>query len=155
MKSKDIFNTPEEEIKRLAGEIGEVKKTLGELSRVLSRIETRVKRAFPSSYPKTKPLPTKKVEHTLLTTEKGLHFYDELVCQARAGENSAVHNRLSSTNIDDLKMLRKELGISLGKKKPSTKVLVEAIMGRINESVMLSKHTDRKHLIENSAEKEN
>jgi hypothetical protein len=43
--------------------------------------------------------------------------------------------------------LRIELGASLGKKKPSQPALLEAITSRVNESVMLTKHTSRQDLI--------
>jgi hypothetical protein len=37
----------------------------------------------------------------------------------------------------------RELGAILGKKKTSRKTLIDAIRGRINQSVMLSKHVNR------------
>lgn len=148
--NNDIFNTPLEEVKRLFEEIKEVKNTLIDLSRKISHIETRVKRAFPAAYP-TDSLKEKKSlqvdRQPSLTTDQALHLYDELVSQVGRGDISLVKERLSSMNIAVLNLMRQELGVSLGKKKPSRKVLVEAILGRINESILLTKHVNREQLV--------
>jgi len=151
MTEKDIFNTPEEEVKRLANEIAEIKNVLGDLSRTLSHIETRVKRAFPSAYPKTTPSNRKQksslgTETPTITPERAISIYDELVNQAKEDINQ-VKERLSSFNIVDLNLIRQELGVSLGKKKPSQKPLIDAILSRINESIKLTQHVNRKQLL--------
>jgi hypothetical protein len=156
MNEQDVFNTPEQEAKLLAGEIHEVKEVLRELSRKLSRIESRAKRAFPAAFPK----PPSRVKGTTsrttsaiptMTAEQVIRVYDEVVDQARGGNIKEARERLESMEIPDLNLLRTELGASIGKKKPSKPVLTEAILGRVNESVMISKHTNRNQLIDQAS----
>lgn len=155
MTNKDIFNTPEEEAKRLAEEIGAMKSVMRELSMTLSRIETRVKRAFPlaftSSLPKGQEVARGVGGRSLLTSEQVLHLYDDFVQQWKSGNFDSVKERLNAMSEADLLLLREELGVPLGKKKPSRKVLIEAIMRRINESVKITMHVDRKQLLEDSS----
>ena len=69
-------------------------------------------------------------------------------CQkAKAGETQQIRERLSSITIADLSLLRQELGISLGKRKPSRKMLTDSILSRLNESIMLSKHINREKIV--------
>jgi len=152
MKDRDLFNTPEEEVKRLAEEIRQVKEVLRELSRTVSRIETRVKRAFPTTYPKTASSRQKKIsqkdEKSSLSSEEAIQLYDRLVKQAKDEGLDIVYSDLSAMSVADLSVLRKELGVTLGKRKPSVKTLVDAVMGRIRESTMLSKHINRRQSLE-------
>jgi hypothetical protein len=153
--NEDIFNTPEEEARKLAEEIKGLREVLNDLSRTLSKIENRFQRAFPSL--PLRPVRIKKGvssvrEQPTLTPEKALQLYDELVQQAKAGDTKTIKERLASISIADLSLLRQELGISLGKKKPSRKALIEAVWGRINESLMLSKHVNREEMLNISSE---
>jgi len=147
MSDRDLFNTPEEEVKRLAEEIRQVKEMLRELSRTVSRIETRVKRAFPTTYPKAvstrQKNTSRKDEKPSLSSEEAMLLYDRLVKQAKDEGFDSIYSKLSSMSVADLSVLRKELGVTLGKKKPTVKTLVDAVMGRIRESTMLSKHINR------------
>lgn len=149
--NEDIFNTPEEEIVKLSKEIKGLKETLQEMSRTLARLETRVQRAFPLKYPKKSEKKVKKAsslhEEPTLTPEQALTLYEELIVVAKNGDMGNVEERLLSMNKADLALLRQELGVSLGKKKPSQKILIEVIMGRIRESIMLSKHMVREEII--------
>ncbi len=77
-------------------------------------------------------------------------LYEELIEHARKDRFEEVRQRLSSLSLPDLSLLRRELGASLGKRKASPKVLIETIVGRIKESVMLSKHTNRQALLDKS-----
>lgn len=149
----DLFNTPAEEVSRLVSELQETKQALRDLSSKLGRIETRMKRVFPSAFPKkTEPVAKRRApaiqEPPTLTVEQAMTLYQELVDLAKKDQLAEVHRRLSSMNLADLSLLRAELGAPLGKKKPSAKSLTDAILGRIKESVMLSKHTDRQQLLE-------
>ncbi len=151
----DLFNTPTEEVNRLVSELHETKEALRDLSSKLSRIETRLKRVFPSAFPKKKDAVTKKrgsaiQEAPTLTAEQAMTLYQELVDLARKDQLTEVRRRLSSMNAADLSLLRTELGAPLGKRKASAKALTDAILGRIKESVMLSKHTDRQQLLDQS-----
>jgi hypothetical protein len=149
----DLFNTPTEEVSRLVSELQETKAALRDLSSKLGRMETRLKRAFPSAFPKkTESLAKKKglaiQEPPTITAEQAMTLYRELVDLAKKDQLAEVHRRLSFMNLADLSLLRTELGAPLGKKKPSAKALTDAILGRIKESVMLSKHTDRQQLLD-------
>ena len=151
MSEKDIFNTSEEEIKKLANEIRELRNVLGDVSRALSRIETRAKRAFPSAFSKASasfkmhkmPIDAKPT----MTTEQVFSLYDELVKKATKEGINQVREQLTSFNLADLNLMRHELGASLGKKKPTQKTLIDAVMSRVNESMKLTHHVNRTELI--------
>lgn len=152
MNDQDIFNTPEQEIVVLAKELSEIKDVLRELTRKLSRIEARANRAFPSAFikPAGNPKGTsfEASSEPTMTTEQIMHLYDEVVDLAKGGKFEEVRGRLETLEFADLNLLRTELGASLGKKKPSKRVLMEAVLGRVNESVMLTRHINRGQLIE-------
>lgn len=153
----DVFNTTEDEARLIAAELLELKQVLREVSSKLSRIEARAKRAFPVSFPKCE---AKRVSSTRaqqapsITAEEALRLYDEIVAQARGSGVAGARTRLSSMSLPDLMMMRRELGVSLGKRKPSVQALVNGILGRVNESVMMSRHTPRQQLIEQLPETE-
>lgn len=157
MSNNDIFNTPEQEIEIVAKELSEIKEALRELSRKLSRIEARASRAFPSAIRKHTNATHRKKSETLsipkMTPEEAVRFYDGVVEQAKDGNIEKARDLLYSLELPDLNLLRSELGVSLGKKKPSRRILMEAILGRVNESVMMTKHLNRHELI-NQADSE-
>jgi hypothetical protein len=152
----DLFNTASEEVARLIAEVRETKELLRELSSKLSRIDTRLRRAFPPAFAKEKERKTRGGmsaghEAPTISPEQATALYEELVGLARENRFEEVQNRLSSLSVADLSLLRQELGASLGKRKPSPKTLIELILGRIKESVMLSKHTNRQELLDRSS----
>ncbi len=152
MNNQDVFNTPEQEAAVLIKEIGEIKEVLRELSRKLSRIESRASRAFPSVARKSIGRPKGKNSEVssdpTMTVDEVMRLYDEMVDLAKGGKTENIHERLGSLELSNLNFLRSELGVSLGKKKPSRRILIEAVMGRIRESVMLTKHIDRNQLVD-------
>ena len=153
MTQKDLFNTPQEEAVRLAEELRDTKAALRDIAATLSRIETRVKRAFPSAFPKSQPSsrhPEGAEQQSSMSAEAAMGLYNELVEQAKREGPEAVRQRLSGLALPDLSVLRRELGVSLGKKKPSVRAEVEAILGRLNESVMLTQHANRQQIIARS-----
>jgi hypothetical protein len=145
MPETDLFESPQEDFKRIAAELRDIKEALREIGARLARVENRARRAFPSAFPQ-KPRaergPSAQEEPTL-TAEQAMVLYSQLVDHARNGEADGVQNRLARLGIADLSLLRRELGAPLGKSKPSRRTLTHAIMGRLRESVMLSKHTTR------------
>ncbi len=147
MNEENPFNTTGEEAKRLVEEFRETKEAVREVSKRLSRIEVRMQRAFPSLMPKKAGNRREKEESVAaeptLAPEEAMHVYDELVELARKDNHQSVHDRLAGLGVADLNVLRQELGASLGKKKPSRKALEEAVIGRIRESVLLSRHSNR------------
>lgn len=155
MPDQDMFNTPPEEARQLAEELGQVKDVLKEMLRKLTQIETRAKRAFPSAFPK--PIPRKRsktktsaIEPPTMTREQVMAIYDQAVQTAKGGDVEGAQRQIEAMELGNLNLLRTELGASLGKKKPSRPALLGAVLGRLNESVMLTKHTNRQELIERS-----
>lgn len=138
-----MFRTPEEETRELAKEIREMKDILREISRKLGQIEVRAKRVFPAAFsnspsqgarisiPKLSDPPT-------ISPQEALKIYDDLVKMAKEGSKEEVQRRLETMGLPDLALLYRELGVSLGKSKPSRKVLLNGVLGRISESMMLS-----------------
>jgi len=152
----DLFNTPADEVSRLAKELTETKEAVRELSGKLARIETRLSRVFPQAFAKAahehkKDKQSKASEPTTLTANSAMVLYEQLVADARNNRFDEVRQRLSSLSVPDLSFLRQELGASLGKRKPSPTALIEVIIGRIRESVLLSKHTNRQELLDESS----
>jgi hypothetical protein len=148
MSEKNIFNTPEDELKKLLAEMRDMKITFADMSRAISRIEIRVKRAFPIVNTKTEPsLKTPTNVTDTITPQQVLLLFDELVDQAKRENIGMAKERLAAFTLADLKLMRQELGIPLGKKKSTRKVLIEEITYRINESVQLTHHFDRNRLV--------
>ena len=134
MSDQGAFNTPEQEARLLAGEIGEVKEVLREVARKLSRIEGRAKRAFPSVFPKTQPRLKSGAGATpspapSMTIEQLMGVYDGVVQQARGGDLRGARARLEAMDVPDLNLLRTELGASIGKRKPSTRTFAPTSSG--------------------------
>lgn len=137
-----MFRTPEEEIKELVKELRELKDVLRGISGTVARIEARAKRAFPAAFPRGSPGPRspapKIIDPPTISQEEALKLYDDLVVLAKQGDKGEVQQRLEKMALPDLSFLSRELGVSLGKRKPSRKVLTDGVLGRINESMMLS-----------------
>lgn len=154
MSETNPFNTPKEQLERLAEELRQTKDALREVAKGIAQIEVRVKRAFPSmpgSQPRTRNSVKPSAEPTL-GPEDAMRLYDELVKLAQNNEHDRVRGRLSSLALEDLNVLRQELGVSLGKKKPSRPVLEDAITSRLRESVLLSRHTNRTEILRKDSE---
>jgi hypothetical protein len=64
-----------------------------------------------------------------------------LVAIWKGGTPGRVDARLQEMPVHDLKLMAHELGLSFAS-KPSRKSLMSAVIGRINESVMLSRNTN-------------
>ncbi len=143
MNEGNMFQSPAEVARELAQEIREFKEVLREISKKLGQIETRAKRAFPSAFPATpgrnsNKEKSKEGEQPTLSPGEALQLYDQLVQSAKAGTRDQVQQRLESLRLADLGLLCRELGVSLGKKRSSRPALISGILGRVNESVMLS-----------------
>jgi len=143
MSQANMFQTPDDVARELAQEIRELKDVLREISRKVGQIETRVKRVFSSAFPAAptdsgRKQAAKPDEEPTLSPEGALQVYDELVGLAKAGSRDQVQQRLESFGLPDLALLCRELGVSLRKKKPSRTALVNGVLGRVSESVMLS-----------------
>jgi len=137
-----MFRTPEEEVKELVKELRELKDVLREISSKVTHIEARAQRAFPAAFPKASPGPRppapKITDPPTLSPPDALKLYDEFVALAKQSHKGEVQHRLQKMALPDLSLLSRELGVSLGKSKPSQKVLINGVLRRINESMMLS-----------------
>ena len=151
MNEENPFNTPAEEVKRLIEEIRETKEALRDVARRLSQMEVRMQRTFPQLVPKkersTRGSDRGAASESTMTPEQAMRAYDEMVELVRKDDRAGVHNRLAGLGLGDLNLLRQELGASIGKKKPSRRVLEDAIIGRIRESVSLSRHSNRQEAL--------
>lgn len=137
-----MFRTQEEEVMELAKELRELKDVLREISSKVTQIEARVKRTFAATFPKGtagRRFPGPKVtDPPTISPQEALKVYNDLVGMAKQGNKGEVQRRLEIMGLPDLALLSRELGVSLGKSKPSRKTLLNGVLGRINESIMLS-----------------
>jgi hypothetical protein len=155
MSEQDLFNTPSDELKRLVDELRVVKEALREVSKRLAQIDMRMRRSFPTLFPEhstKRDRMQSSSDQPTLTPEQATQLYEELVTLAQNDKQSSVHDRLSAVSLPDLNLLRRELGATIGKKKPSRKALEDAILGRIRESVMLTRHANREKIIQQTGD---
>ncbi|MCC3448256.1 MAG: hypothetical protein EAZ25_03245 [Oscillatoriales cyanobacterium] len=148
MIKKDMLPAGEQKSGGLVDEIGELKEILREVSKKLTRIEAQVKRGGLSAGSKTSELPAvADVEKPAnLSTENVLEVYEELRLQAKKGHELEVRQKLSAMSATDLNLMCCELGMPPTSKNPSRKKMFELIIGRIKQSLMLSRHIDRQTL---------
>ncbi|MGH7836887.1 MAG: hypothetical protein ACREQC_03575 [Candidatus Binataceae bacterium] len=134
-----------DEARHLALEIHELKGVLREISGRLGRIETRLKRVFPQAFEavKAERIALEATDaQASLTPETALSLFDDLAAQIQEGRKTEVEEKLRDIPISDLALLARELGVSLGKKRPSRNSLTLAVLGRLKETVMLTKHSN-------------
>jgi len=148
MPDKDIFFTREQEAKRLNNELFEIKEILREITRKISSIESRARRAYPSVFPKKKipkEAKTQKISADVaaLNKEQLFHLFDEVVQRTKDGDWENAKKMFDDISYPDLNLLRIELGVTLKSNKPSRAIVMKAINGRVQESVLLTKHTMR------------
>ncbi|MBE9097443.1 hypothetical protein [Tychonema sp. LEGE 07203] len=148
MIKKDILAAAEQESGGLVDEIGELKEILREVSKKLTRIEAQVKRGVLSAGSKKSQLSTAADVNkpANLSTENVLEVYEELRLQAKNGHELEVRQKLSAMSANDLNLMCCELGMPPSSKNPSRKKMFELIIGRIKQSLMLSRHIDRQTL---------
>lgn len=149
--SKKEIDTLDEEVVQLVEEISELKEILREVSRKLTRIETKVKRGFSATSPKKSEaqlsqVPANTTKLTALSSAEVLEVYEELRLTAKNGNEEQVREKLSAMDAAELNLMCWELGATLTGKSPSRKKMLDAILGRIKQSLMLSRHIDRKAL---------
>ncbi len=150
MIKKDILPAGDSETGGVLDEIGELKAILREVSKKLTRIEAQVKRGGLSACSKTSELPAIAVadveKPANLSTDNVLEVYEELRLQAKKGHELEVRQKLSAMSATDLNLMCCELGMPPSSKNPSRKKMFELIIGRIKQSLMLSRHIDRQTL---------
>jgi hypothetical protein len=148
MSKKEILAASEQESGGLVEEIGELKEILRDVSRKLTRLETQVKRGVLSVGSKTSDIPTGADVNkpANLSAATVLEVYEELRLQAKNGNEEEVRKKLLAMSATDLNLMCCELGMPPSSKNPSRKKMFELIIGRIKQSLRLSRHIDRQTL---------
>lgn len=148
MSKKEILAASEQESGGLVEQIGELKEILRDVSRKLTRLETQVKRGVLSAGSKTSDIPTGAHVNkpANLSAANVLEVYEELRLQAKNGNEEEVRQKLLAMSATDLNLMCCELGMPPSSKNPSRKKMFELIIGRIKQSLRLSRHIDRQTL---------
>ena len=148
MSKKESLAASEQESGGLVEEIGELKEILRDVSRKLTRLETQVKRGVLSAGSKTSDIPTgvDVNKPANLSAANVLEVYEELRLQAKNGNEEEVRKKLLAMSATDLNLMCCELGMPPSSKNPSRKKMFELIIGRIKQSLRLSRHIDRQTL---------
>jgi hypothetical protein len=139
------FRNTEQEVEKLLEECGELKRTLKAISSQLSRIEARVKNAFPVA---AKRVSERKGSDSFLTdssmsSEQALTEFDQIVALASSGATSEAERYLERFPSFDLLLIAKEIGATFSTNKPSVRSTREAILSKVRESLLLSRHNRR------------
>lgn len=141
------FRDAPEELRHVLEQIIELRRSLSEIAGRLAQIERHVKRAFgvpPNQDRKAgAPRPPRAVRPALppptLSPAQALAVFDELSPLLENRGREAVERRLSSLEVSDLKLIAQEVGAPLPR-KPSRRALGAVILGRVNESRLLSRN---------------
>lgn len=145
MSGESEFRTPEQEVLKLLEECGELKRTLKSVSAQLSRIENRIKAAFPAVAKRVSERHSAQLRQkaSSLSSEQALTEFDGLVKLASSGATLEAERQLERHSSLDLFTIAKELGVSFPSNKPSIKSMRHAILGKVRESILLSRHSRR------------
>jgi hypothetical protein len=142
------FRSRDEELEHLGRQMADIREALREIAGRVNQIERHVKRSFGvSSLPgqatsKGPRRPADGVpEQPSMSAEEAISAFDGLVRTWKEQSPERVESRLQEIGTPDLKLIAHELGLSFTS-KPSRKVLTAGIVGRINESIMLSRNTN-------------
>ncbi|UNU24845.1 hypothetical protein [Microcoleus vaginatus] len=148
MSKKEILAASEQESGGLVEEIGELKEILRDVARKLTRLETQVKRGVISAGSKTSDISSgaEVNKPANLSARNVLEVYEELRLQAKNGNEEEVRKKLLAMSATDLNLMCCELGMPPSSKNPSRKKMLELIIGRIKQSLRLSRHIDRQTL---------
>ncbi|MGD1039001.1 MAG: hypothetical protein ABR878_17960 [Roseiarcus sp.] len=145
MNNETQFRTPEQEVIKLLEECTELRRTLKTISAQLTRIENRVKLAFPASAKrerKRNAVESRSVNPSI-TSEEALAEFDKITKLVAAGAIEEAEGIVEAKPAEDLLVIARELGVSFAKSKPSVRAMREAIFGKVRESVLLSRHHPR------------
>jgi hypothetical protein len=134
-----------DDVEALAREMKNLKETLRDVSGKLGRIEKRLRVFFSTVFPHSKPRArAERLENSpaSMTPDQVLNVYNDLINLARSDRPTQVEDKLNSLTLGDLALLVKELGAPMGS-KPTRTLLVKSVLGRLKQSIMLSRHTPR------------
>jgi hypothetical protein len=146
MDDKRPFPSTEAEVGRLLDELTSTKQVLREISDRVGRMEKRVKRAFPAVSAQRdrvrKEAENRRTNQPPFSAEQAYRLFDEIVLSMKADQADLALKKLDGISSDNLELVAKELGISVGT-KPNRGKLERMIAGRARESVMLTRHIAR------------
>lgn len=133
------------QIEHLLNELYELRVTLREITQKLSRVEGVVKRAFPGAIA-LREAAVKNDKGSIddpptFDREQALAYFDEVRDVVAKSDAEGGIGKLVELSIANLSFLAKELGVSVGKKKPSRRNLTNEILGRVRQSLLLRQHT--------------
>lgn len=141
--TNDAFRTPPEELRRLQEQIAEAKEALREILARLNQIERHARRVFPSPQkPRSMTDANREISppSSSLNAAQALRVFDDLAETWRQSGHEAVEEQVAKFPPADLIVLARELGLPIG--RPSKKRLTQKILGRVKESVLLSKNVN-------------
>jgi hypothetical protein len=139
------FRSPEQEVLKLLDECAELRRTLKSISAQIGRMETRVKRAFPIVAELARDRTAKGAQSSAasISAEQALAEFDRIVALAGEGGGEEAERALQGRSAADLLIIAKELGVSFPKSKPSVRTIREGIIGKVRESILLTRHNPR------------
>ncbi|MCA1416643.1 hypothetical protein I6F30_36805 [Bradyrhizobium sp. NBAIM20] len=145
MTNEAPFRTSDEEIERLLEECGELKRTLKSISSQLSRMENRIKAAFPVAAKKIKEQQQARSvqRESTLSADQAVAEFDKIVQLASSGATSEAETYLARRPSADLLAIAREVGVTFPSTKPSVRAMLDAILGKVRESLLLSRHSRR------------
>jgi superfamily I DNA/RNA helicase len=157
------FRDKHQELEHLVQELKETKDLMKDISSKMTQIERHVKRAFLPVQANKRDLKGKAdgrtariVEKPTINAEQALAIFDELKSLSLSERGNEALKRLEKMIVPDLRMIAHEVGLAFAS-KPSKKLLISRIRGRINESMLLSKNVNvtqpRSALLGNNEEK--
>lgn len=136
--SKD-FNSPDDEIRHLSGEIAFLRKELQSANTTLNRLEKRLKVAFPNYPDKTKSTVGKKSKSSQASSVKSedelQSDFSRLVNSVKVNGDIGFETFFSEYLDEDTLALSHELGAT--SKSASVKKAKEGIKSRAQESMLL------------------
>jgi hypothetical protein len=140
------FHTPVEELELLQSELAGIRSLLSEITAKLTQIERHVRRAFPDAKPARTGTAKPRIDNAdkdkpSLVHDTALELFETLRQVAVNEGSGAIEKRLSELNMADVRFLSQELGLPSGSKLSRTK-LNAGIVGRLNESILLSRNVN-------------
>ena len=146
MSEDGVFLSPREQLEDLLKQIAEMRGLLRNISDRLNQIERHAKRAFgPVAETKKRERSSAgsdaREDLPTMSPEEALNLFERLTTLWKEYGRSTVEQKLQELQVPDLKLMTHQLGVSFPS-KPSRKALHAGIIGRINESVMLSKNVN-------------
>jgi hypothetical protein len=147
-QSEHSFRSSEQELEHLSAQLSEVTELLREIGNRVNQIERHVKRSFGIPQPgrgmrrkAERSADSSASDQPTISPEEVRPIFDELIRTWREESPQGAQARLQDMSFPDVKLIAHELGLSFSS-KPSRKAVVSGIIGRMNESIMLSRNTN-------------